>query len=109
MVVAAGRPRTGPGAVTWLFVYGQHAQPGERYGLLGGTCGGQYIAPVDWADATANRRGDLTILVSDPPIALQDPNLWIVVYQQQDGETLGGIQGPLIGGGDKAFTSTAPC
>jgi hypothetical protein len=35
----------GPGSVplTWLLVYGRHVDPGERFGLLAGTCGGQFI------------------------------------------------------------------
>jgi len=109
MVVADISPRPGSGPLTWLFVYGEHADPGQRYGLLGDTCGGEYVAPVDWADGTADRHGDLTIVAPDLSIAPRDPNLWIVVYQLADGATLGGIQGPFIGGGSKAFGSAPPC
>ncbi len=109
MVVAAVRPRPGSGPLTWLFVYGQHADPGQRYGLLGDTCGGEYVAPVDWADGTADRQGDLTIVAPNLSIAPRDPNLWIVVYRLDDGTTLGGVKGPLLGGGSKTFGSAPPC
>ena len=44
VVVVAVRPQPGSAALTWLFVYGRHANPGERYGLLSDTCAGQYVA-----------------------------------------------------------------
>ena len=109
VVAAAVRPGPGSGPLTWLFVYGKHAAPGARYGLLGGTCGGQYVAPVDWADGTANRNGDLTIVAPDLAIEPQDPKLWILVYRLKNGVTLGGITGPFIGGGSKTFRSAPPC
>src|SRR5271163_1830382 len=34
VVVVAVRPEPGSAALTWLFVYGRHANPGQRYGLL---------------------------------------------------------------------------
>jgi hypothetical protein len=60
VVVVAVRPGPGSAALTWLVVYGQHANPGQRYGLLSDTCGGQYVAAYDLAEGTADRNGDLT-------------------------------------------------
>ena len=65
VVAVAVRPRPGSAPVTWLFVYGQHASPGQRYGLLEGTCGGQYVTASDLADGIADGRGDLTITAQD--------------------------------------------
>ena len=53
VVVVAVRPEPGSAALTWLFVYGGHAKPGQRYGLLSDTCGGQYVAAYDLAEGTA--------------------------------------------------------
>jgi hypothetical protein len=109
-VVAVGiRPAPGSAAVTWLFVYGQHAQPGERYGVIEDTCGGQYVAAYDVAHGTADRAGDLTIVAPDLAINPVDPDVWILLYRWDDGAPLGGVQGPLTGGGARIFRSTAPC
>jgi hypothetical protein len=109
-VVAVGvRPAPGSAAVTWLFVYGQHAQPGERYGVIEDTCGGQYVAAYDVAHGTADRAGDLTIVAPDLAINPADPDIWILLYRWDDGAPLGGVQGPLTGGGARIFRSTAPC
>jgi hypothetical protein len=109
VVAAAVRPRPGSAALTWLYVYDLHADPGARYGLLEGTCGGQYVTASDLADGTADRHGDLTIVAPNLPISSQAPDVWILVYRWVDGTTIGGIQGPLVGGGAKTFRTTPPC
>jgi hypothetical protein len=109
VVAAAVRPRPGSAALTWLFVYDLHAEPGVRYGLLEGTCGGQYVTASDLADGTADRHGDLTIVAPNLAISSQAPDVWILVYRWVDGMTIGGIQGPLVGGGAKTFRATPPC
>jgi hypothetical protein len=109
-VVAVGiRPAPGSAAVTWLFVYGQHAQPGERYGVIEDTCGGQYVAAYDVAHGTADRAGDLTIVAPDLAINPMAPDVWILLYRWDDGAPLGGVQGPLTGNGARVFRSMAPC
>jgi len=109
MVAAAIRPRPGSAALTWLFVYDLHADPGARYGLLEGTCGGQFVTSADLADGTADRQGDLTIVAPNLDISAGSADTWILIYRLQDGVTLGGIKGPLIGSGAQAFRSTPPC
>jgi hypothetical protein len=109
-VVAADlRPAPGSAALTWLFIYDQHAEPGQRYGLLEGTCGGQFVTSSDLADGTADRQGDLTIVAPNLTISSQASDVWILVYRWVDGTTLGGIQGPLVGGGARTFRTTPPC
>lgn len=109
MVAADIRPRPGAAPLLWLYIHGQHATPGGRYALLGGTCGGQYVTPNDWAEATADGQGDLTIVAPNLLFSGQDRQLWVLVYRMADGITLGGIQGPFIGGGATAFRSSPPC
>jgi len=109
MVAVAVGPGPGSAPLTWLLVYGQHASPGERYGLFEGTCGGQYIASSDLADGTADRDGNVTIVAPDLAISSRAADIWVIVYRWQDGVPLGGVQGPLIGPGAKIFRSTAPC
>jgi hypothetical protein len=109
VVAAAVRPGPGSAALTWLFVYDMHADPGVSYGLLEGTCGGQYVTASDLADGTADRQGDLTIVAPNLAISSQAPDVWILVYRWVDGVTIGGIQGPLVGGGAKTFRTTPPC
>jgi hypothetical protein len=109
VVTAAVRPGPGSAPLTWLFVYDMHADPGARYGLLEGTCGGQYVTASDLADGTADRQGDLTIVAPNLAISSQAPDVWILVYRWVDGVTIGGIQGPLVGGGAKTFRTTPPC
>jgi hypothetical protein len=109
VVAAAVRPRPGSAALTWLFVYGRHADPGARYGLLEGTCGGQFVTSSDLADGTADRTGNLTIVAPNVPISSRASDVWILVYRWEDGVTLGGIQGPLIGTGARTFRTTPPC
>ena len=109
-VVAADlSPRAGAAALTWLFIYDQHAEPGARYGLLEGTCGGQFVTSSDLADGTADRQGDLTIVAPNLAISSQAADVWILVYRWVDGTTLGGVQGPLVGGGARTFRTTPPC
>ena len=79
MVVVAVRPGPGSAALTWLVVSGQHAHPGQRYGLLSDTCGGQYVAAYDLAEGTADRNGDLTIVATDLDINPQASDAWILV------------------------------
>jgi len=109
VVAVAVRPEPGSAAVTWLFVYGRHANPGQRYGLLSDTCGGQYVAAYDLAEGTADRNGDVTIVAPNLDIDPQAPGVWISVYQLTDGTPLGGVQGPLTGNGARTFKSAAPC
>jgi hypothetical protein len=109
VVAAAVRPRPGSAALTWLFIDDLHAEPGQRYGLLEGTCGGQFVTSSDLADGTADRQGDLTIVAPNLAISSQAPDVWILVYRWVDGATLGGIQGPLVGGGARTFRTTPPC
>jgi hypothetical protein len=109
VVAAAVRPDPGSATLTWLFVYGRHAIPGERYGVIEDTCGGQYVAAYDLADGTADRDGNLTIVAPNLAINPQAPDVWVLLYRWEDGAPLGGIQGPLTGSGAKTFRSTAPC
>jgi hypothetical protein len=109
VVAAAVRTDPGSAALTWLFVYGRHAVPGQRYGVIEDTCGGQYVAAYDLADATADREGDFTIVVPNLAISSQASDVWILLYRWEDGAPLGGIQGPLTGSGAKTFRSTPPC
>jgi len=109
VVAAAVRPDSGSATLTWLFVYGRHAIPGERYGLIEDTCGGQYVAEYDLADGTADRQGDLTIVAPNLAVSPQAPDVRVVLYRWEDGAPLGGIQGPLTGSGAKTFRSAPPC
>jgi len=109
VVAVAVSPRPGSAPVTWLLVYGQHVDPGQRYGLLEGTCGGQYVTASDLADGVADRRGDLTITAQDLAISPQAPDVWVLLYRSEDGAPLGGVQGPLTGIGAKTFRSAPPC
>jgi hypothetical protein len=109
VVAMAIRPRPGSAPVTWLFVYGQHADPGQHYGLLDGTCGGQYVTASDLADGTADQRGNLTITAQDLAISPQAPDAWVMLYRWEDGAPLGGVQGPLTGSGAKTFRAAPPC
>ena len=101
--------RPGSAPLTWLLVYGRHASPGERYGLFEGTCGGQYIASSDLADATADQDGNVTLIAPNLEISPRAADVWVIVYRWDDGVPLGGVQGPLTGSGAKIFRSTAPC
>ena len=109
VVAVAVRADPGAAALTWLFVYGRHAIPGERYGVIEDTCGGQYIAAYDLAHGTADREGDLTIVAPNLAISPQAPDVWVLLYRWDDGAPLGGIQGPLTGSGGTTFRSAAPC
>ena len=109
VVVVAVRPAPGSAAVTWLFVYGQHTTPGQRYGLLSDTCGGQYVAPSGLAEGTADSHGDLIIVAPNLDLNPQAPDVWIQLYRSADGTPIGGVQGPLTGTGAKTFTSGPPC
>jgi hypothetical protein len=109
MVARANPPRPGSVPLTWLYIYDQHAKPGARYGLLEGTCDGQHVAPAEVADGTANQVGDLTIVAPNLDINARAADVWIVVVRWEDGLTLGGIQGPLIGTGAKILRSAPPC
>jgi hypothetical protein len=109
VVAVAVRPGPGSAALTWLFVYGQHASPGERYGLLSDTCGGQYVAANDLAEGTADRKGDVTIVAPNLDISSTALDVWVLVYRLADGTPLGGVLGPLTGNGAKTFRSVPPC
>ena len=105
-VVAVGiRPKPGSTILTWLFVYGRHAHPGERYGLRQATCRGQ---DVDLADATADQDGNLTIVAPNLAIIPRE-GAWVEVYRWVDGTALGGIQGPPIGRGAITFRDAPTC
>jgi hypothetical protein len=109
VVAVAIRASPGSAPVAWLFVYGQHADPGQRYGLLEGTCGGQYVTASDLADGVADGQGNLTITAQDPAIRPQAPGVWVILYRWEDGAPLGGVQGPLAGRQAKTFRSAPPC
>jgi len=109
LVAAAVRPRPGLAPLTWLFVYGQHAAPGQRYALLGDTCTGQFVTSTDLATGTANSRGELSLVAPNLDISPRDPGAWITVYRMSDGLTLGGVEGPFVGGGARGFRSVPPC
>jgi hypothetical protein len=109
LVAVAVRPEPGSAALTWLFVYGRHASPGQRYGVIEDTCGGQYVAAYDVAHGTADRYGDLTIVAPDLAISPSAPDVWILLYRYDDGAPLGGVQGPLTGAGARTFRSVPPC
>ncbi len=109
VVAAAVRPDPGSATLTWLFIYGRHAIPGARYGVIEDTCGGQYVAANDLADGTADREGDLTIVAPNLAVSPQAPDVWVLLYRWGDGSPLGGIQGPLTGSGAKTFRSRPAC
>jgi hypothetical protein len=102
-------PEPGSSPLTWLFIYGQHAGPGQRYGLLSDTCEGQYVAAYGLAEGTADRNGDLTIVAPNLDINPRASDVWILVYRWADGTPLGGVQGPLTGNGGRTFQSAPPC
>ncbi len=105
-VVAVGiRPKPDSAVLTWLFVYGWHAHPGERYGLRQATCRGR---DVDLADATADQDGNLTIVAPNLAIIPRE-GAWVEVYRWADGTALGGIQGPPIGRGAITFRDAPTC
>lgn len=109
VVVVAVRAEPGSATLTWLVVYGRHASPGQRYGLLSDTCGGQYVAAYDLAEGTADRNGDLTIVAPNLAINPRAPDVWIMLYRWADGTPLGGVQGPLTGNGARTFHSAPSC
>jgi hypothetical protein len=109
VVVVAVRPSSSSAAVTWLIVSGQHADPGQRYGVISDTCGGQYVAAYDLAEGTADRNGEVTIVAPNLDIDPHAPDVWIMLYRLADGEPLGGVKGPLTGLGAKRFKSAPPC
>jgi cardiolipin synthase A/B len=107
--VAAVRIEPSSAELLWIFVYGQHAQPGQRYGLLQGRCGGQFVTPGDLAEATADQNGDLHIAVADPGVSPSESDISFLLYRLSDGVPLGGVRGPLIGGGAQTFVSKPSC
>jgi hypothetical protein len=109
VVAAAVRPQPRSAALTWLYIYDNRAVPGARYGVLEGICGGQFVTSSDLADGIANRAGDLTIVAPNLTISATAADVWILVYRWDDGLTLGGVQGPLIGPGARTFRSVPPC
>jgi hypothetical protein len=109
VVMVAVRAEPGSAALTSLFVYGRHANPGERYGLVSDTCGGQYVAAYDLAEGTADRKGDVTIVAPNLDISSTAPDVWVLVYRLADGAPVGGVLGPLTGNGAKTFRSVPPC
>jgi len=109
VVVLAVRPSPGSAPQTWLFVYGRDIHPGMRYGLLEDTCGGQYVTASDVADGTADQHGYLTIVAPNLDISPTAPDVWILLYRQDDGISMGGVQGPLTGQGARTFRSVPPC
>jgi hypothetical protein len=109
VVVLAVRPSPGSAPQTWLFVYGRDIHPGMRYGLLEDTCGGQYVTASDVADGTADQDGYLTIVAPNLDISPTAPDVWILLYRQDDGISMGGVQGPLTGQGARTFRSVPPC
>jgi hypothetical protein len=109
VVAIAVRPESGSPTLTSLLVYGRHASPGERYGLIEDTCGGQYIAAFDLAEGTADRDGNFTIVAPNLAISPRSAAVWVLVYRLEDGAPLGGVQGPLTGYGGTTFRSPPRC
>jgi hypothetical protein len=109
VVVLAVRPSPDSAPRTWLFVYGRDIHPGQRYGLLEDTCGGQYVTASDVADGTADQRGYLTIVARNLDISPTASDVWILLYRQEDGVSMGGVQGPLTGQGARTFRSVPRC
>ena len=109
MVAVAVRAQPGSAPLTWLFVYGLRAGPGQHYGLLEGTCGGQYVTASDLADGTADQGGNLMITVPGLSVNPQAPDVWFLLYRWRDGAPLGGVQGLLAGPEARIFRSTPPC
>jgi hypothetical protein len=109
VVAVAIRPEPGSPTLTSLFVFGRHASPGERYGVLDDTCGGQYIAAFDLAEGTADRHGNVTIVAPDLAVSPRSPDVWVLVYRLEDGAPLGGVRGPLTGYGGETFRSPPRC
>ena len=108
-VVAAGiRPKPGSAVLTWLFVYGRHVHPGERYGLRQATCKDQHVTRSDLADGTADQDGNLTIVAPNLAVISQE-GAWVEVYRWADSTALGGIQGPPLGRGATTFRSAPTC
>jgi hypothetical protein len=108
VVAAAISSRPGAEPTLWLYVHG-HAQAGQRYGLLGDMCGGEFVTSSDLAEATADRHGDLTMVAGDLPVQLTGPRQYLLVYQMDSGDTLGGIKGPLLSAGATPFRLDPPC
>jgi hypothetical protein len=96
VVVLAVRPSPDSAPRTWLFVYGRDIHPGQRYGLLEDTCGG-------------HQRGYLTIVARNLDISPTASDVWILLYRQEDGVSMGGVQGPLTGQGARTFRSVPRC
>jgi hypothetical protein len=109
VVVVTVSPQPNAAPVTWLFIYGKHAEPGQRYGLIADTCHGQYVSSSDLADAVADGQGDLTIVTPGMAISPASGNVWFMLYRWRDGAPLGGIQGPLIGGNTRIFRTGPRC
>jgi hypothetical protein len=109
VVVLAVRPSPGSAPQTWLFVYGRDIHPGLRYGLLEDTCDGEFVTASDVADGTADQHGYLTIVAPNLDISPTAPDVWILLYRQDDGISMGGVQGPLTGQGARTFRSVPPC
>ena len=108
-VVAVGiRPKPDSAVLTWLFVYGWHTHPGDRYGLRQATCRGQHVTRSDLADATADQDGNLTIVAPNLAIIPRE-GAWVEVYRWADGTALGGIEGPPIGRGAITFRDAPTC
>jgi hypothetical protein len=106
VVAVGGRPGAAPSLV--LYVQGR-ATPGQRYGLQGGQCRGQYVTPTYWTEATADSRGNLTIVGQQVPGLPTDQDLYVLVSALENGATLGGIMGPLTGTGAIPFRTIPPC
>jgi len=109
VVVLAVRPSPGSAPQTWLFVYGRDIHPGLRYGLLEDTCDGEFVTASDVADGTADQHGYLTIVAPNLDISPTAPDVWILLYRQDDGISMGGVQGPLTGQGARTFRFVPPC
>ncbi len=108
VVATAISARPGAAPTLWLFIHG-HAEPGQRYGLLGDMCGGEFVTASDWAQATADRHGNLTIVAPGVSAQPASPRLYLVVYQLDSGVTLGGIKGPLAGAQATPFRRSPAC
>jgi hypothetical protein len=105
MIAVAIRPGAGLPVTTWVSVSGRHASPGQRYALLGGICGGQYVTSTDLAQATASRAGRLMFSAADLDVSPGNS----LASAARAGGPLGGIQGPFTGTGARPFRWRPPC
>jgi hypothetical protein len=87
----------GSGNATWLIFNASGAQPGVRYGLLGGSCNPPTTAYY-WADGIADAAGDLRLAATDLQFPAASPRYWVRLQVEAGQVDLGGVKGPLVSG-----------